>query len=367
MSEIVHTDALSLDSAVRKLLESWDLHGKDLVGLGTDGAANMVGEHHSLQTLIRRTWPHVFHIRCVCHGIDLAARDAVRKALPSNIEYMIRVSHNWFAHSFQRLSAYREVAQLIGFSNSFEPDRDDETGDLTDAARPLKLISPSETRWLVIADCLERILGQYDSLSAHFLIAYQKERCFEAKQLHSMFKDEQNRLFMLFVHPLLKDLRRINKIFQSNSGDNIKVYSELEAYFLALATRILKPAILRDKSAEDLCGLILETNFCLLPTEAIDLGDHFLQKLARSNLSAEVKNAVMVQAGNFLKELFIGLQRRLQGTKILIVYFKVFIYAVVTKHVKLHGMYPMVKSRPLQNSCSTCAHKQKPWTFAKVS
>ena len=315
MSEIVHTDALSLDGAVRKLLESWDLPGKNLIGLGTDGAANMVGEHNSLQTLIRRTWPHVCHIRCVCHGIDLAARDAVRKALPSNIEYMIRVSHNWFAHSFQRLSAYREVAELVGFSNCLEVEEEGEPGGLTDEARPLKLISPSETRWLVIADCLERILSQYDALSAHFLIAYQKERCFEAKQLHSMFKDEQNRLFMLFVHPLLKDLRRINKIFQSNSGDNIKVFNEIEAYFLALVTRILKPAILKDKSAEDLCGLILGTNFCLLLIEAINFGDHFLQKLGRSNLSAEVKNTVLNQAANFLRELFQGLQPRLKGTK----------------------------------------------------
>ena len=313
MSEIVCADSLSLEGAVRKILDDWKLQGKDLVGLGTDGAANMVGEHNYLQALIRRTWPHVCHIRCVCHGLDLAARDAVRKALPSSIEYMIRVTHNWFAHSFQRVSAYREIAQLIGFSNcpglEEEEERDSSSG-------PLKLISPSDTRWLVIADCLERILGQYDALGSHFLIAYQKEKCYEAKTLHSMFNDEQNRLYMLFIHPILKDLRRITKLFQSNSGDNIKIYSELESYFLALATRILKPAILKNKSADELCELILDTSFCMLPTEAIDFGDYFLQKLARSSLSKEVKNSVLTSAAKFLKELFIGLQKRLQGKNV---------------------------------------------------
>jgi len=40
-------------------------------------------------------------------------------------------------------------------------------------SKPLKLISPSETRWLVVADCVERILSQYDALLAHFSVAYQ--------------------------------------------------------------------------------------------------------------------------------------------------------------------------------------------------
>ncbi len=313
-SEIVKADAVGLEGAVRLMLDEWKLEGKNMIGLGTDGAAAMVGEHNSLQALLRRTWPHITHIRCVCHALDLAARDAVRKAMPSNIEYMVRVTFNWFAHSFQRIRAYQEIAQLIGFSCDMDGDNEDEQGPGDARSKPLKLISPSETRWLVVADCVERILLQYDALMAHFSVAYQVERCYEAGVLHKMFEDEQNRMFMLFLHPVLKELRRITKTFQSNSGDNMKIYSELEAFFLALGTQILKPAILKNKTTEELCNLNIDSNFCMLPTEAIDFGENFLFKLERSKLSTEAKNNVLTKASAFLKELFMGLQKRLQGT-----------------------------------------------------
>jgi Domain of unknown function (DUF4371) len=171
-AEIAKADAIGLEGAVRLKLDEWGLEGKNMVGLGTDGAASMVGENNSLQALLRRTWPHITHIRCVCHALDLAARDAVRKAMPSNIEYMVRVTFNWFAHSFQRLSAYQEIAQLIGFSNDMGGDGEEEEL-ANERSKPLKLISPSETRWLVVADCVERILSQYDALLAHFSVAYQ--------------------------------------------------------------------------------------------------------------------------------------------------------------------------------------------------
>jgi len=171
-AEIAKADAIGLEGAVRLKLDEWGLEGKNMVGLGTDGAASMVGENNSLQALLRRTWPHITHIRCVCHALDLAARDAVRKAMPSNIEYMVRVTFNWFAHSFQRLSAYQEIAQLIGFSNDMGGDGDEEEL-ANERSKPLKLISPSETHWLVVADCVERILSQYDALLAHFSVAYQ--------------------------------------------------------------------------------------------------------------------------------------------------------------------------------------------------
>ncbi len=70
--------------------------------------------------------------------------------------------------------------------------------EATEAVSPqgrkaLKILCPSKTRWLILADCLERILAQYDALSAHFTIGYEKERCYMAKLLRDMYKDEKNR------------------------------------------------------------------------------------------------------------------------------------------------------------------------------
>jgi hypothetical protein len=60
----------------RKLMDEWSLRGENLVGIGTDGANVMSGNCHSLVTLLKRTWPHIIHIKCVCHSIDLIAKHA---------------------------------------------------------------------------------------------------------------------------------------------------------------------------------------------------------------------------------------------------------------------------------------------------
>jgi len=240
----------------------------------------MCGSHHSVVSLLQRTWPNVIHIKCVCHSVDLIAKSAVRQALPSHIEYMIHESYNWFTHSAVHLSAYQDVAKLVGFSNSFsEEDESPEEQENLPDKNPLRLISPSDTRWLVLADCVERILGQYDALKAHFQIAYNKEKCFQAKTLFLLYEDKKNYLFLLFLHPILQELKRLSKLFQSNTADNLRIFSELEASFRSFATRILKPTILNSNSSEDLSALNIDTEFCLLETDSVDLGSLFLQQL----------------------------------------------------------------------------------------
>jgi hypothetical protein len=197
---------------------------------------------------------------------------------------MIRGSHNWFAHSAKRISDYQEVAQLVGFS--LDPESEDEVDNdgIMEDKTPRRLISPSETRWLVLADCIERVLGQYDALAAFFNVAYQKEKCWEAGSLHNMFKDEKNRHYLQFMYSTLKELQRLTNLFQGNNPNNIKIFGELQTYFIALATQILKPAIIREKSLEELCQLNVDSNFCMLPVDSIDLGNRFLEQLQRSRL-----------------------------------------------------------------------------------
>ena len=233
-------------------MKNWNLLGENLVAVGTDGANVMCGPNHSLVTLLKRTWPHIIHLKCVNHSIDLIAKQAVKLALPSHIDYMIRETYNWFAHSSLRLNSYREVAKLVGFSTVVLDEDEAPQASESQGVAPPKLISPSETRWLVLADCIEKSIGQYDALKAHFDIVYTKERCFQAKNSRDMFMDERNYLYLLFLFPILKELRRLSNLFQSNSSDNFRIYSELETTFQSLGVRILKPSIEHHKTVRDL-------------------------------------------------------------------------------------------------------------------
>ncbi|KAH7934767.1 hypothetical protein HPB52_000057 [Rhipicephalus sanguineus] len=67
------------------------------------------------------------------------------ETMPSALEYMVRESHIYFAHSTVRLAAYKELY------NSMLEDHD------SDKLEPPKLLSLSPTRWLAVYDCIEGI------------------------------------------------------------------------------------------------------------------------------------------------------------------------------------------------------------------
>ena len=107
MEEISHADALNLEAAVRRIMKDWNLEGNNMVGLGTDGASVMTCRHHSLQSLLSCTWPHVIHNSCTNHALDLEAKGAVQAALPSSMECILKVSFKWFSNSASRIEDCR--------------------------------------------------------------------------------------------------------------------------------------------------------------------------------------------------------------------------------------------------------------------
>ena len=207
---------------------------------------------------------------------------------------------------------------MIGFSTRFDEDEIDggsteEDADANEKHLP-KLLSPSDTRWLVLADCVEKILAQFSALKAHFNIAYTREKCYQAKVLFEMYSDEKNYLYLLLIFPILKELSRLTKLFQSNSLDILQVYIDLEAAFLSLGRRILKPAIIGANTTVSLAELNLETEFCLLEPESVDLGSAFLRQLENSSLSSSKKFDIKIRGKSFLKDIFVGFQKRLSGS-----------------------------------------------------
>ena len=176
------------------------------------------------------------HMKCVAHSLDLIAKNAMT-AMPAHLTFMLRESYNFFAHSALRQHEYKEVLNLVGFENLGDAD-DEGAGDelLFSSAKgpkktPLKLISPSQTRWLVMADCNERVLKQYDALSTMFNMAALKLKDKTVRDLSDQFKDNRNRALMIFLNPLLTDLRILTLLFQKKKVDNLKIFAALKDHF----------------------------------------------------------------------------------------------------------------------------------------
>ncbi|KAG0413473.1 hypothetical protein HPB47_009351, partial [Ixodes persulcatus] len=105
--------------------------------------------HNSLFSRLCQDNQNLISMKCSCHSLDLVASKAI-EAIPSAVEHMVRETHNYFAHSSCRQEVYKKLH--------------DSTTTNCKEKNPLKNLSLSQTRWLAIADCIERILAQFDAL-----------------------------------------------------------------------------------------------------------------------------------------------------------------------------------------------------------
>lgn len=173
---------------------------------------------------------------------------------------------------------------------------------------PPKLLSLSQTRWLAIADCIERILAQYQALQEFFEKA--EQRSYNVRILREMYRDRKNHAYLVFLASVLRSVRRVNKMFQTNAPDPLVVFQELENLYLEVLRRILHPSVLRHNTTESLLSLdLVKMRSIFLQPETADLGDVFREKL--SLVSTEDQGAVRDRCFQFLRQMAIQLQQRL--------------------------------------------------------
>lgn len=182
-----------------------------------------VGVNHSVSTILRTENPDLVTVRCICHSLHLAAEEACN-VLPRNLDFMVRETYNWFCHSTKRQEYYAELYKTI-------------TRKL-----PRKIVKLSTTRWLVRLECVHTILDQWEELKLHFRIANSKERYYSADQLFGMYNDDVNKLFLQFLSSTLKGVIELNKLFQSNSVDQLKLFEDLNNLLYSFLQNIVVPA-----------------------------------------------------------------------------------------------------------------------------
>lgn len=294
--ELLDADANGIVDAIIDFLQANALDIVNMVDIATDGASVMVGRQHSVYTLLKQRQPNLQLIRCVCHSLDIVAQKAMQQ-LPSNVEYMIRETYNWFAHSSKHQNDYRTLYETIN-----------------NGGCPLKMLSPSSTRWLVTANCIDRILEQEYALALHFSVAASSEHCYAARLLSEMYKDKTNSLYLHFLRPLLLEIKSVNTFFQLETGDSLAVFRDLNRLYMSTLRRIIKPSVFRMNNEQQLRELDLKSSsIYLLPKDA-DLGTTFSEKLEASTLSPEKKQVVLTLCMDLVKELLTQYQMRLPAS-----------------------------------------------------
>ncbi|CAL9699734.1 unnamed protein product [Knipowitschia caucasica] len=263
-------DSMTIANAIFKFLDDNKLSIDKCIGLATDGCNTMCGQHNSVLQKFRERNPQIVYIKCVCHSLQLCASKAVN-ALPRNVEYMVSQTYNWFSNSTQRLQKYVELYKTINVGET-----------------PLKILQLSDTRWLAISECVNRVLTQYVELKLHFQLTKDSERSYGAELLYQMYQDDINLIYLKFLHPIVSELNRLNKMFQLEKPNPAKMLTELLAFYRSLIERIGKPKTFTDW--KDIMDYNL-TEGNLLPIDAVDFGVQF-----RLALSEVVKKKTLTTA-----------------------------------------------------------------------
>ena len=123
---------------------------------------------------------------------------------------LISETYSWFSHSATRQIAYKQIYQTIN-----------------DSKVPLKIVNTSDTRWLSIEPAISRILNQWLELKTDFEVARLTDKCYKAEVLYNMYRDEKHLLYLLALHPVLVQVQKVNKVFESNDADKTKLLDDL--------------------------------------------------------------------------------------------------------------------------------------------
>jgi len=218
------TDFLGLQIVVRataeQLLENFEkftsefgLNLKKMIAIATDGANNLCGVEKSLFVLLKAKYPKLLLFKCICHSVSKCLQKACGE-LPSNLEYLLHETRSWFNHSALRKHAYKILYKSL-------------MGD----KEPPKLTTLANTRWLSFGQATKQNIEQWDALKRHFAQVVEEakkdssKKCYTARELCSMYEDNLNYLYLLFLNPILQEANKVNLVFQSDKIDLLHAYT----------------------------------------------------------------------------------------------------------------------------------------------
>ena len=110
--EVLDGTSLGLFKAVSNVLfEKHSISSKNLIGLGADNCATMMGKVSGFQAQLKEACPHIFVNSCICHSLALYLSHASKK-LPAWIENFICDICSYFSHRSKRKQKFEYIKKL---------------------------------------------------------------------------------------------------------------------------------------------------------------------------------------------------------------------------------------------------------------
>jgi hypothetical protein len=122
----------------------------------------------------------IIPIGCSAHIIHNALSTAVSKVIPIDLETIIIKIYYHFKDSTTRVETLKEFCEFVGVTMQ-------------------SILRHTETRWLSLAPCVERLLKLWSALKSYFL-----SEANVPLLLYNFFNSDVSEFWTLFVHPQLQ-------------------------------------------------------------------------------------------------------------------------------------------------------------------
>lgn len=232
----------------------------NLIGFAADGANTMMGNNHSLKSLLINYIPQLFVLKCVYHSLALCAEYACRK-LPDEIEKMLRDIYTYFSHSFKRQHEFEQFQHFFDVKHH-------------------KLLQLSCTRWLSLLMVVRRVLQQYVPLCSYFQLQH-FDGISNSQVISNALDNPVNKMYLEFLEFILPTLVDLNLEFQAETPKIYLLYSRLISTYKFILQCYIKPEILSSTKIEQLqyrnpSNYVSTTNLYIGPKLAVSLAQNVL-------------------------------------------------------------------------------------------
>nr|XP_023029624.1 uncharacterized protein LOC111517647 [Leptinotarsa decemlineata] len=265
-------------------LQSKNIPFSNLVGFASDTPNVMVGQYHSVFSLIKDVNPNIVCVKCSCHMVHLAASKACLK-LPRSVEDLLRNLGSHFNRSSARQQKFKEFQ--IFFRTEIH-----------------KILSPAVTRWLSLKACVDRVLEQYEPLKAYLRETVFEDPSITTENMLTTMDNEFTKLYLEFMSYSLDLLTSFNLLFQSEKPLLHKVKPETEKLLKTLCSNYMEISSFKK---QNIFTMNHRNSRNFVPLNNIYLGIQASQSLETMKQNPDVKEKDLEKCLTTILEFYIEL------------------------------------------------------------
>ena len=233
--DMVETEVGTAAGIYAKMKESFhelNIPMANIVGYSSDTTNVMFGQYNSVSQLLKSEFPHVQIVKCSCHLIHLVSSYAALK-LPKSVGDLCRDIYAHFHRSSKRQDVYREFQAFYD-------------------VEPHKLLSPAQTRWLSLQECVNRILEQFEALTRYFTLTANEDPSHSNDRILASLQNRFIQMYLEFLSYQLERLNAFNRLFQSERPLLHMLKPEVENLIKSIASDFMKIEVVKSTKPQNL-------------------------------------------------------------------------------------------------------------------